>query len=177
MSKSTVKPGEAVDVAGRGFAPNQRLVANLLSDPLPLGTTRSDAAGNYKMKVTIPLAATPGSHRIVVSGPAPQGGEHVSAAAVTVEDLDCADFPFQEDAQAVLDANRSDPHRLDADNDAVACENLRRRGQTSGTGNTGGTLARTGSSAAGLTTGAVLAIGVGLLLVGLGRRRSRSTAR
>jgi hypothetical protein len=29
------------------------------------------------------------------------------------EDKDCRDFQFQEDAQAVLDQDRSDPHRLD----------------------------------------------------------------
>lgn len=49
----------------------------------------------------------------------------------------CPDFEFQEDAQAVFDADRSDPHGLDGpegpDNDTrgtpnVACESLPRRG-------------------------------------------------
>ncbi|MFJ7176588.1 excalibur calcium-binding protein [Streptomyces massasporeus] len=47
------------------------------------------------------------------------------------QDLDCRDFAFQEDAQAVLDADPSDPHRLDEDqgrDDGVACEALARRG-------------------------------------------------
>lgn len=52
--------------------------------------------------------------------------------AFAAEDLDCSDFDFQEDAQAVLDANRSDPHRLDGGrdggSDGVACESLPRRG-------------------------------------------------
>jgi hypothetical protein len=39
-------------------------------------------------------------------------------------DLDCKDFSTQEEAQAVLDADSSDPNRLDADNDGVACEAL-----------------------------------------------------
>lgn len=47
------------------------------------------------------------------------------------QDLDCRDFSFQEDAQAVFDANPSDPNRLDEDQgpaDGIACEALARRG-------------------------------------------------
>ncbi|MFF9809544.1 excalibur calcium-binding protein [Streptomyces coeruleorubidus] len=46
-------------------------------------------------------------------------------------DLDCRHFAFQEDAQAVFDADPSDPHRLDEDqgrDDGIACEVLPRRG-------------------------------------------------
>lgn len=46
-------------------------------------------------------------------------------------DLDCADFRFQEDAQAVFDLDRSDPNRLDEDqgrDDGIACEVLPHRG-------------------------------------------------
>ena len=38
--------------------------------------------------------------------------------------LNCKDFQFQEDAQAHLDAHPTDPDRLDADNDGIACEHL-----------------------------------------------------
>ncbi|GAB2891093.1 hypothetical protein GCM10027074_69220 [Streptomyces deserti] len=47
------------------------------------------------------------------------------------QDLDCRDFTFQEDAQAVFDADPNDPHRLDEDqgpDDGIACEVLPRRG-------------------------------------------------
>ncbi|MFJ4276326.1 excalibur calcium-binding protein [Streptomyces massasporeus] len=47
------------------------------------------------------------------------------------QDLDCRDFAFQEDAQAVFDADPSDPNRLDVDqgrDDGVACEALAHRG-------------------------------------------------
>ncbi len=37
-------------------------------------------------------------------------------------DLDCADFSTRGQAQAELAKDRSDPHRLDADNDGQACE-------------------------------------------------------
>lgn len=38
-------------------------------------------------------------------------------------DLNCDDFPSQAAAQAVLDADPSDPNRLDANNNGQACEN------------------------------------------------------
>ena len=37
-------------------------------------------------------------------------------------DLNCRDFVSRPAAQAVLDANRADPYRLDADHDGYACE-------------------------------------------------------
>lgn len=48
-------------------------------------------------------------------------------------DLDCRDFAFQEDAQAVLNRNPSDPFRLDADHDGIACEDLPHRPSPSAT--------------------------------------------
>ncbi|MEV6905388.1 excalibur calcium-binding domain-containing protein [Amycolatopsis sp. NPDC051071] len=50
------------------------------------------------------------------------------AEAPAAADLDCGDFQFQEDAQAVLDKDRSDPHGLDRDKDGIACETLPKRG-------------------------------------------------
>ena len=44
--------------------------------------------------------------------------------------LNCPNFQFQEDAQAVLDADPSDPNGLDRDKDGVACQNLPHRGFT-----------------------------------------------
>lgn len=42
--------------------------------------------------------------------------------------LNCDDFAFQEDAQAELEQDRSDPNQLDGDDDGVACESLPTRG-------------------------------------------------
>lgn len=47
----------------------------------------------------------------------------VPATTTTVfVDLDCSDFATQAEAQAVLDADQTDPHRLDSDGDGIACE-------------------------------------------------------
>ncbi|OSZ59667.1 hypothetical protein OQI_14880 [Streptomyces pharetrae CZA14] len=54
-----------------------------------------------------------------------------SAGPAHAQDLDCTHFSHQEDAQAVFDADRSDPHRLDeaqGPDDGVACEVLPVRG-------------------------------------------------
>ena len=53
--------------------------------------------------------------------------EPPTTTTVASADLDCADFAFQEDAQAVLDADPSDPNGLDGDNDGIACEDLPHR--------------------------------------------------
>ncbi|MFJ7210921.1 calcium-binding protein [Amycolatopsis sp. NPDC098790] len=44
-------------------------------------------------------------------------------------DLDCGDFQYQEDAQAVLDQDKSDPNHLDDDKDGIACESRPHRPQ------------------------------------------------
>lgn len=89
------------------------------------------------------------------------------------QDLDCRDFAFQEDAQAVLNQDPSDPHRLDEDqgpDDGIACEALPRRGTAAGTQPVSPTAASTmrgvrggvgGASRPGVS-GWDIALGVGL---------------
>lgn len=47
-----------------------------------------------------------------------------STRTAPTQDRDCADFSSQADAQDVLDDDPSDPERLDADDDGVACESF-----------------------------------------------------
>jgi hypothetical protein len=48
----------------------------------------------------------------------------MAGTALAFDDLDCGDFAYQEDAQAVLSARPAGPHRLDEGADGVACESL-----------------------------------------------------
>lgn len=49
-----------------------------------------------------------------------------SAIAFAQRDMDCSDFGSWSEAQAFYESSgRGDPHRLDADNDGIACEALR----------------------------------------------------
>ncbi len=81
--------------------------------------------------------------------------------------IDCPDFIYQEDAQAVLDNDRSDPHGLDADSDGIACEELPRRGAATGR-TTATTTQRTpdGMATTGVETNRQVA--VAMALVGAG---------
>ena len=45
----------------------------------------------------------------------------IIAPTASAQDVDCPQLTFEE-AQAILAADPSDPNRLDADNDGIACE-------------------------------------------------------
>jgi hypothetical protein len=67
------------------------------------------------------------------------------------KDLNCRDFTYQEQAQDVLDADRSDPNHLDDEGDGIACESLPRRalgGPTTTTTKTTPTATTTASATA-----------------------------
>jgi hypothetical protein len=53
--------------------------------------------------------------------------------------LNCSDFDTQEEAQAELNRDPSDPNNLDDDNDGIACEDLPSGAGTTGTSTTGTT--------------------------------------
>jgi LPXTG-motif cell wall-anchored protein len=100
--------------------------------------------------------------------------------------VNCDDFTFQQDAQAVLDADPDDPNGLDEDRNGIACESLPSSATSTTvvvaipTGTTtppaGGQLPRTGTSPVPLTlTGSALAA-LGAVMAKSGRRRSRARA-
>jgi hypothetical protein len=55
-------------------------------------------------------------------------GDAATPVPVAGEDLDCIDFAFQDDAQAVYDRIPGDPYNLDPSGDGVACSSLPSRG-------------------------------------------------
>ena len=72
------------------------------------------------MKRHLPLAA--------LAAVAALGLSAAPAAAAAAADKDCADFSSWRQAQNFYKKHggpRYDPHRLDADNDGIACEDLR----------------------------------------------------
>ena len=87
-------------------------------------------------------------------------------------DLDCADFRFQEDAQAQFDLDRTDPNRLDEDqgpDDGIACEVLPHRGTAVSVATPLPTLGVQGGSGGSVgPAGFERAIGVALALGGVG---------
>jgi len=81
------------------------------------------------------------------------------------EDFDCVDFEFQEDAQEVLDQDRSDPYNLDPSGDGVACSSLPLASPRVGQ------LPRTGSGPGGPVAGWLVAVS---LLASLGAAAASS---
>ncbi len=103
----------------------------------------------------------------------------VSASVGAQRDLDCDDFATQEEAQANLDADPSDPNNLDTDDDGNACENLPSGGGTTSGGTTAGTRRMPSTGIGAAKTDDSLALTFGLLVaagavgaVGLRARRA-----
>ncbi len=94
---------------------------------------RCEAAGTSPLTLNVALLvdATIGDPQPIVAGS--QSGS-ITCAAASIDPtptpsgdddvFDCSDFLFQDVAQAVLDADPSDPHNLDPHNDGIACEGL-----------------------------------------------------
>jgi hypothetical protein len=63
----------------------------------------------------------------------------IAPPKVQAQDYDCynGDFTYQDQAQAIYDADPTDPYRLDGD--GIACDNLPQRPGGGGTGTGGGT--------------------------------------
>ena len=162
VNPQATRPGGSVSVSDGCFAPNATLTQVFQSTPVVLGTIRADANGRYANTIVVPLSADPGLHQIITSGPNPAGSQHHSIGTVSVADLDCSQFTFREDAQAVLNANRADPHGLDPDRDGLACETLPSR--------VAGHLAVTGGSTNSQLLVAGLALILGSALVIAGRK-------
>lgn len=114
-------------------------------------------------------------------------GFAVSGPVSAQDVLNCDDFQFQEDAQAVYNADQSDPNGLDGnDNDGFVCESLPSRGTSGGGSTTGGTtdtttttnqtaLPDTGTGAMAGTSSISLVVilaALGMLSLGVATRRT-----
>jgi hypothetical protein len=71
-------------VSGGGFAPNQTLTAYIASTPMSLGTTVSDASGNFVLVARIPTAIETGTHTIYVDGLGANGATRRVSAIVQI---------------------------------------------------------------------------------------------
>jgi hypothetical protein len=62
------------------------------------------------------------------------GRGNATPAPAVEDDIDCIDFPFQDDAQVVYDRDPDDPYNLDPSGDGFACSSLPSRADPSVTG-------------------------------------------
>ena len=96
LSKDAVKPGDAIDVTGAGFAAGESVRLEMHSDPVLLATVVADADGSFAETVTVPADATIGAHEIVLLG-AESGGEVRLALNVSVDGTVPGETPAGDD--------------------------------------------------------------------------------
>jgi len=117
----------AQDLDCGDFATQQEAQAELERDPSdPNGLDGDDNDG--RACESLPSGSGGGSADLpaapeTTEPSAPENERPVDAARPVV-DRDCADFATQQEAQTAFDADPSDPERLDADGDGVACESF-----------------------------------------------------
>jgi hypothetical protein len=140
VSPSTVAVGGQVTVSGDVLANGQPGCevpgdVTLSSPAFQDLTAPADSSGNFSVTATLPATTGPGTYEI--TGRCGGGNLGVSATLTVVaptspaqQDV-CAEFQFQEDAQAALDNDPGLAQRqplIDEDHDGIACETLPRRG-------------------------------------------------
>lgn len=171
----------AADV--RSFAPADELGGTrmrALDEPTTTSSSSSTSTtAATTTSTTLTSTSTTSTTLTVVNAARVRVAAGAVAPPAQAADKDCDDFKFQEDAQAVLDANKSDPNRLDGnDNDGLACESLPRRSTGGGGGTTATTrpgtppeIASTGSDLGGTALAGTSLVLAGALLARSGRRR------
>ncbi|MBA3653740.1 MAG: hypothetical protein H0W70_06040 [Actinobacteria bacterium] len=63
-----MRPGGSTGVNGACFARDTDVSLTLFSDPVALGTARTDGKGSFSLLVRIPSNTAEGNHRIVAQG-------------------------------------------------------------------------------------------------------------
>jgi LPXTG-motif cell wall-anchored protein len=84
VSRDTAIPGMDIEIVLRGFKANTDVTIIMYSDPVTLGTFRSDAEGVVRAKVTLPKDVELGKHSIEASGVAPDGTPFSASAEITL---------------------------------------------------------------------------------------------
>jgi hypothetical protein len=83
LSTTSPAPGGAVEIAGGGFRSGSRVRAVIFSEPVVLGTSRVNAAGEVAVGVTIPQSFAAGSeHRIELQGVDPDGEVRILSRSI-----------------------------------------------------------------------------------------------
>ena len=157
-----------------GLNPDQSRLSLIAAPQVPQGTYFTD----LNLSEVYPTLSDAVITCAELPTPTPGGPVPTPTPLPPGDALNCDDFSSQEEAQAVLDSDPSDPNVLDGDNDGIACEDFDYSGGVLPT-----SLPVTGTSLldgeSGVNAGLWVAIGVlfaaaAATLTGLAWRRARS---
>jgi hypothetical protein len=81
LGSATTTPGGSLSLTASGFFAGERVLVELHSDPVELGTTNASATGAVSMSVTVPASTPSGEHTVVLTG---QSSGRVAEAALVV---------------------------------------------------------------------------------------------
>lgn len=84
LSRGSAARGESVTATGGGYRPASRVEVTLNSEPMPLGSATTDAAGAFELRFTVPASATLGRHTVTASGVDGAGAARVLSATLEV---------------------------------------------------------------------------------------------
>jgi hypothetical protein len=68
ITPMTVRPGQTSTATGTGFTPGEQVDATLHSDPIDLGDSTANGAGDVTVTFTVPAALPQGQHELVLTG-------------------------------------------------------------------------------------------------------------
>ena len=113
--------------------PTARPVPTPLATPSPVPTAVPEPKPSPTSVPTAVPSATPSPSPTATATPTPipiptappQSDFNPQQHLGQGDEYNCGDFEFQWQAQAVLDADSSDPNQLDKDEDGTACESLK----------------------------------------------------
>jgi hypothetical protein len=101
--------------------------ASCTGGPSPEITAAVTAGINETLGIVAPATSTTdtAADLVLVAGQIPPPPTTTTTTTTILVDLlNCEDFTYQEEAQAVLAADPSDPNQLDGEGDGIACEEL-----------------------------------------------------
>jgi hypothetical protein len=90
LGLSIIRPGQSTTVAGSGCAANAAVAFTLDVSSVGIGSTSSDAQGNFSGTITLPSNVTPGDHTVFAAC----SNRQVISAPITVVGASVISLPF-----------------------------------------------------------------------------------
>lgn len=88
IGKVLLSPGKRLALSGLGYAPGTRVMVDVFSDPIRLGSVVADADGNFLVEAVVPDQLPSGAHALRIMGTNADGGILEITHGVLMEPVD-----------------------------------------------------------------------------------------